>query len=172
MQNKIVLLMILFSTIWFSCEKDLSITDFEDEFGNYQPELKVEGLLQQDKPEDSIIRIIRTSAITDTDVYNGKDDDGDGDIDEYDETLPLIQDTSATVKITNLNSGEEFDFQYVAVADSFEHWEDEEDGDEGDGKDEEDGDDEDDEDERDEKDGDDEDKGAEAEDEKDSDPGS
>ena len=121
--------MILFSTIWFSCEKDLSITDFEDEFGNYQPELKVEGLLQQDKPEDSIIRIIRTSAITDTDVYNGKDDDGDGDIDEYDETLPLIQDTSATVKITNLNSGEEFDFQYVAVADSFVHWEDEEDGD-------------------------------------------
>lgn len=121
--------MILFSTIYFSCEKDLSITDFEDEFGNYQPELKVEGLLQQDKPEDSIIRIIRTSAITDTDVYNGKDDDGDGDIDEHDETLPLIQDTSATVKVTNLNSGEEFDFQYVAVADSFVHWEDAEDGD-------------------------------------------
>ena len=126
MQNRIALLMIiLFSTIWFSCEKDLSITEFEDEFGNYQPELKVEGLLQQDKPEDSIIRIIRTSAITDTDVYNGKDDDGDGDIDEYDETLPLIQDTSATVKVTNLNSGEEFDFQYVAVADSFIHREDE-----------------------------------------------
>jgi hypothetical protein len=119
--------MILFSTIWFSCEeKDLNITDFEDEFGNYKSELKVEGLLQQDKPEDSIIRIIRTSSITDTKVYNGKDDDGDGTIDELDEILSLIQDTSATVRVINLNSGEEIDFQYIAVADSFLYWEDEE----------------------------------------------
>jgi len=124
MNNKIALLVILLSTVWFSCEKELSITEFKDEFGDYQPELKVEGLLQQDKPEDSIIRIIRTSAITDIDVYNGKDDDGDGDIDEYDEILPLIQDTSATVNVTNLSSGEESDFRYIAVADSSIHWED------------------------------------------------
>lgn len=125
MNNRIVLLMTFFSTIWFSCEKNLSITDFEEEFGDYQPELKIEGLLQQDKPEDSIIRIIRSSAITATNVYNGRDDDEDGDIDEYDEILPLIQDTSATVKVTNLNSGEETDFQYIAVADSFVRWGDE-----------------------------------------------
>ena len=125
MNNKMALLVILFSTVWFSCEKELSITEFKDEFGDYQPELKVEGLLQQDKPEDSIIRIIRTSVITDIDVYNGKDDDRDGDVDEYDEILPLVQDTSATVSVTNLSSGEVSDFRYVAVADSFVRWEDE-----------------------------------------------
>ena len=114
-----ITLTMLLSTICLSCERELSVADFRDEFGNYQPELKVEGLLQQNKPEDSIIRIIRTAAITDTDVYDGIDDDGDGDIDEYDETLPLIQDTTATVKVTNLNSGEASDFGYVALADSF-----------------------------------------------------
>lgn len=119
MKNRIILLVILFSTVWLSCEKDLSISDFEDDFGNYQPELKIEGLLQQDKPEDSIIRIIKSSTVTDTELYNGRDDDGDGNIDEYDEVLARVQDTTATVKITNLNSGEIFDFQYVAMADSF-----------------------------------------------------
>ena len=126
MNTKLIFIIILFSTIWFSCEKDLDITDFKDEFGNYQPELKIEGLLQQDKPKDSIIRIIKTSSITDTDVYNGCDDDGDGEVDEYDEILALVQDTSATVTVTNLNSGVHFDFEYIAVADSFINWEDDE----------------------------------------------
>ena len=61
--------------------------------------------LDYDNPEDSIIRIIRTEAITESDVFDGIDNDGDGEIDEYDETLPLIQDTTATVTVTNLNSG-------------------------------------------------------------------
>ncbi len=113
-----ILAIVLLAAIWISCEKELDITDFEDEFGNYRPELKIEGLLQQDKPEDSIIRIIRTSTVTNTDVFNGIDDDGDGDIDEEDEILPLIEDASATVKITNLSSGETIDFQYMAAADS------------------------------------------------------
>ena len=102
-----------------SCERELDVADFRDDFGNYQPELKVEGRLQQDNPEDSIIRIIRTVAITESDVFNGIDDDGDGEIDEYDETLPLIQDTTAIVTVTNLNSGEEYEFQYVTVAEKF-----------------------------------------------------
>jgi len=95
---KFIFLLII-STVWFSCEKDLNISDFKDEFGNYQAELKIEGLLHPDKPEDSIIRIIKTSVITDNDLYNGIDDDGDGDIDEYDEILPLVQDTSAAIVI-------------------------------------------------------------------------
>ena len=89
MPNIRITLMMVLSTICLSCERELSVADFRDEFGNYRPELKVEGLLQQDKPEDSIIRIIRTDTITNTDVYNGIDDDGDGDIDEYDETCLL-----------------------------------------------------------------------------------
>ena len=99
-----------------SCERELEVADFKDDFGNYQPELKVEGLLDYDAPEDSIIRIIRTEAIAESDVFDGIDNDGDGEIDEYDETLPLIQDTTATVTVTNLNSGEAYEFQYVTLA--------------------------------------------------------
>ena len=98
-----------------ACERELEVADFRDDFGNYQPELKIEGLLDHDTPEESIIRIIRTEAVTEANVFNGIDDDGDGEIDEYDETLPLIQDTTATVTVTNLNSGEEYEFQYVTV---------------------------------------------------------
>lgn len=119
MKKMVLLLMITGSVCWIACDKELDITDFEDEFGNYQPELKIEGLLRLDKPEDSIIRIIRTSSITDKDVYDGRDDDGDGRIDEYDEVLALIQDTTATVIVRNLSSGDIFDFHFVAEADSF-----------------------------------------------------
>ncbi len=99
-----------------SCERELEVADFRDDFGNYQPELKIEGLLDYDNPEDSIIRIIRTEAITESDVFDGIDNDGDAEIDEFDETLPLIQDTTATVTVTNLNSGEAYEFQYVTLA--------------------------------------------------------
>ncbi|MBN2282229.1 MAG: DUF4249 family protein [Candidatus Marinimicrobia bacterium] len=126
MSKKIINLLFLLPLIWFSCEKELNITDFKDDFGNYEPELKIEGILQQDNPQKSIIRIIRSSAITDIDVFDGKDNDGDGEIDEYDEVLPLIQDTSAIVKIINLQTNEEFEFEFVASADSFVHWTDEE----------------------------------------------
>ena len=109
-------LVMLLVMMFLSCERELDVADFRDDFGNYQPELKVEGLLHRDNPEDSIIRIIRTEAITESDVFDGIDNDGDGEIDEYDETLPLIQDTTASVTVTNLNSGEEYEFQYVTVA--------------------------------------------------------
>lgn len=122
-----LLLLVLLSILWMSCEKKLNIADFKDEFGNYQPELKVEGLLRLERPEHSIIRIIRSSRITDNDLYNKKDDDGDGIIDEYDEVVALVQDTSATVTVTNLNSGVEIEFHYVAVADSAVHYEEDDD---------------------------------------------
>ena len=118
MQMLRISLIMLLSTICLSCERELDVADFKDDFGNYQPELKVSGRLRHDSPEDSIIRIIRTEAITDSDVFDGIDDDGDGEIDEYDETLPLVQDTTAIVTVTNLNSGEKYEFQYVTLADS------------------------------------------------------
>jgi hypothetical protein len=118
MKNLTVFLIILLAALWVSCEQVLDPSDFEDEFGDYRPELKIEGLLQQDKPEDSIVRIIKTITFLDRDINNGIDDDGDDEIDEEDEILPLIQDTSATVKVTNLNSGEAIDFHYLEDADS------------------------------------------------------
>jgi len=118
MRKRTCLLVPLLSLVWASCERDQSITDVEGDFGDYRSELKIEGLLQQDRPEDSIVRVIKTSTVTDTGLYNGVDDDGDGAVDELDEILPLVQDTSATVTITNLSSGEVTEFRYVAVADS------------------------------------------------------
>jgi len=116
MKKSKVFLIILLAALCVSCEEVLDPSEFEDEFGDYQPELKIEGLLQQDKPEDSIVRIDKTVTLTDTDIYNGIDDDGDGEIDEEDEILPLMHDTSATVKVTNLNSGEVIDFHYLEDA--------------------------------------------------------
>ena len=113
---KISMIMLL-STICLSCERELDVADFRDDFGDYQPELKVTGRLRQDNPADSIIRIMRTEAITDSDVFDGIDNDGDGEIDEYDETLPLVQDTTATVTVTNLRSGERYEFEYVELVD-------------------------------------------------------
>lgn len=122
MQMIKILLIMLLSTICLSCERELDVADFKDDFGNYQPELKVTGRLRQDNPADSIIRIIRTEAITDSDVFDGIDNDGDGRIDEHDETLPLLQDTTAIVTVTNLSSGVEYEFQYVELADRIVIW--------------------------------------------------
>ena len=68
-------LMVSISVLLFSCEKTLDIGGFSDEFGNYQSELKIEGLLKPDKPEESIIRIIKSVVITDNQLYNNIDDD-------------------------------------------------------------------------------------------------
>jgi len=124
-QNLMIILVIL---LCFSCEKELDITDFKEEFGNYHPELKIEGLLQQDNPQQSIVRIIKSSAITDNELYNGLDDDGDGDVDEEDEIIAQVQDTSASVKVIHVETGEEFLFTYVARADSLIRYMEEDDG--------------------------------------------
>ena len=124
MKKILIISILIFSIFMFSCQKELKITEFEDDFGNYKPELKIEGLLQNDNPQNSIIRIIKTSSITDPSVYNGVDDDNDGIVDEYDEILPLIQDTSATIILTEVSTGNEYDFQYVEKAGSFDEWSD------------------------------------------------
>lgn len=127
MKNKILVVIIMVSAFWFSCEKEMNITDFKDDFGDYEPELKIEGILRQDNPQKSIVRIISSSAITDTEIFDGKDNDNDGQIDEHDEVLPLIQDTTAEVKVINLDTGDEYEFEYVEKADQFEYWSDEDD---------------------------------------------
>ncbi len=124
MKHVIPLTVILFSIMFFACEKEINISEFRDEFGNYRPELKIEGLLQVDKPENSIVRIIKTSTITDNELYNDIDDDGE--IHDFSEILKQVQDTSATVTVTDLHSGAAFDFRYTDIADSTLHYDEEE----------------------------------------------
>lgn len=110
MKTKTIPMALLVTAIWSACERKVDIAEFENQFDSYRPELKIEGLLQQDRPENSIIRIIRSTRVTDSEPYNGRDDDGDGLVDEEDEILAGVQDTSATVTVTNLRTGEATNF--------------------------------------------------------------
>ncbi len=68
-----------------SCQEELSITEFADDYSAYQPELRIEAILDAVEPMNSIVRVDRTILVTDTSLFNGRDDDGDWD--------PLTDDT-------------------------------------------------------------------------------
>ncbi len=155
-----------------SCERKMNITDFSDDFAQYQEELRVEAILNASRPMSSVILIDHSIRLDDTTVFNGIDDDGDWQsyddangngrwdegerlnddlgldgiegspdgfpqrdagegngrpdagephVDEIDEILPLINDTTATVSLTNLNSGVIIPFIWTNEADSFQY---------------------------------------------------
>jgi len=155
------------------CEKDLSLNEFENDFGYYTPELRVEAILDATNPEQSIVRLDRSITIDDTTVYNGRDDDGDwcafsdlnnngqwdsgeplnddvgrdgipaneylprdegegngrpdpGEphVDEYDEIIPHLHDSTATISLSNIQTdspyfGQTVEFVWNSQADSF-----------------------------------------------------
>ncbi len=143
--------------ILLGCQEELSITEFEDEFRDYRSELRIEAILDPVNPWNSIVRVDSTILITDTTIFNGRDDDGDWDpltddvgedgiiggsdelgpekdkgegngipdqgephVDEYDEILPQIHDTTATITLVEIGTGfPVIDFAWEAVADSF-----------------------------------------------------
>ncbi|MCF7823231.1 MAG: hypothetical protein K9N35_03575 [Candidatus Marinimicrobia bacterium] len=75
--NTLRLLAIMILLMIVSCTEELSIADFSDDFENYQQELRIEGILDQKDFSKSIIRIDRTILVTDTTLFNGRDDNGD-----------------------------------------------------------------------------------------------
>lgn len=152
--SALVSLLLLFS----GCEKELNIANFADEYGDYQPELRIEAILDVVEPWDSIVRIDRTILVTDTVIFNGRDDDGDWDpltddvgedgfradpegfgppkdegegngrpdpgephVDELDEILPQLHDSTAAVALFDLTLGGSLamDFAWDPRADSF-----------------------------------------------------
>ena len=60
-----------------SCTEELSIADFAEYYKNYEQEIRIEGLLDNSNFANSIIRVDRTILVTDTSLYNGRDDNGD-----------------------------------------------------------------------------------------------
>jgi len=60
-----------------SCTEELSIADFEDDFKNYEEELRIEGVLNVSNFSESVIRVDKTILVTDTSLFNGIDDNGD-----------------------------------------------------------------------------------------------
>ncbi len=59
------------------CQEELSIAEFEDEFRDYQSELRIEAILDPVHPERSIVRVDRTILITDITIFDGVDNDSD-----------------------------------------------------------------------------------------------
>ena len=65
---------LLFFIYILACQKDLDITEFSSDFSDYTPELRIEALIL---PADStaIIRIDKSFLITDTKLYDCRDND-------------------------------------------------------------------------------------------------
>ena len=142
------------------CQKDISITAFADDYSAYKAELRIEAILNAVEPMQSIVRVDRTILVTDTSLFNGRDDDGDWDpltddtgedgvfasegtfgsekddgegngvpdpgephVDEYDEIISQLHDSTLTIQMYDVATGElRIDFAYEAQADSFEYF--------------------------------------------------
>ena len=76
MINKKLFILYVFSIFFISCEKELDITEFSDDFSFYNSELRIEALIL---PADStaIIRIDKSIPLDDANLYNCQDDDND-----------------------------------------------------------------------------------------------
>ncbi|MBA7642197.1 MAG: hypothetical protein GH143_08040 [Calditrichaeota bacterium] len=143
-------------SMFSGCQEELDIAEFADEYGDYEPELRIEAILDVVEPSNSIVRVDRTILVTDTTIFNGRDDDGDWDplvddvgedgvraadmpmggpdegegngrpdpgephVDEIDEILPQIHDTTVAVILWDLTVGSlVLDFAWNPEADSF-----------------------------------------------------
>ncbi|MBT6871595.1 MAG: hypothetical protein HOA66_09100, partial [Candidatus Marinimicrobia bacterium] len=71
--KSIIIISLLFLT---SCEKELLITEFSEDFSNYEPELRIEALILPTE-KTAIVRVDRSVLITDTSLYDCIDNDGD-----------------------------------------------------------------------------------------------
>jgi len=60
-----------------NCQQELNIAKFEDEFKDYEIELRIEAVLDPVNFMNSVVRVDRTILVTDTSLFNGIDDNGD-----------------------------------------------------------------------------------------------
>jgi hypothetical protein len=83
--NKIILFLsyLLLMTISLSCRKDLDITEFSDDFSNYNSEPRIEALILPFE-NTAIVRIDRSILINEESLYDCQDNDGDWDIETDD----------------------------------------------------------------------------------------
>ena len=65
-----ILILILLS----NCSRQLDISEFSDDFANYNPEVRIEALILPSY-NTAIVRIDRSVLINDTTIYNCRDDD-------------------------------------------------------------------------------------------------
>lgn len=154
-----------------SCSEKIAITEFKDDYDEYKSEPRIEAILNTTNLTESVVRIDRTILVTNTDIYDGKDNDGDwesyedlngngkwdkgeplnddigndpdgeegareaeegkGDgqptegephVDEIDEILPHVHDSSFNVALFEVESGKRvIDFKWSPNADDFQY---------------------------------------------------
>lgn len=59
------------------CEEEMLLTEFTDYGFEYTPEICIEAILDAENPQATVVRIDYSMAVTDTSIFNGRDDDGD-----------------------------------------------------------------------------------------------
>jgi len=74
MKTDKILLIIVGLLSSYSCEKELSITEFSDDFSNYEPELKIEALILPTE-NTAIVRVDKSYTLMDTTLYDCIDND-------------------------------------------------------------------------------------------------
>ena len=79
MNNYLKKILIFSYILLISCERELDINDFSDDFSDYTNELRIEALILPSN-NTAIVRIDRTIPLNETEIYNCIDDDGDWDI--------------------------------------------------------------------------------------------
>jgi hypothetical protein len=167
--NKLILPILTVLAVVSQCDKKIPITEFEDDFKEYKTEPRIEGILNTTDLEESVVRIDKTILVTNTDLYDGEDNDGDWEkyedlngngkwdkneplnddigvdpdgeegvrdakegkgngqpddgephIDELDEILPQIHDSTYNVFLYESESGKKvMDFKWSSRADAF-----------------------------------------------------
>ena len=75
MNYKNTILQFLCLILFSSCVKELDITDFTDEYGSFEQELRIEALMLPQN-QTAIIRIDKTIAIDDETLFDCEDDNG------------------------------------------------------------------------------------------------
>ncbi|MCK4578224.1 MAG: hypothetical protein KAU50_05500 [Candidatus Marinimicrobia bacterium] len=143
--------------VFGSCEEQLNIAEFADDYSEYESELRIEAVLDAVEPANSIVRVDWTMLVTDTSIFNGRDDDGDWNpetddtgkdgtitdegelgpppdegegngrpdpgephVDEYDEILPQLHDSTLTVALIDPATDDVLiEFAWQSRADSF-----------------------------------------------------
>jgi len=72
-----LLSLVLFLIFSPGCDKEMLLTEFTDYEFDYQPEIRIEAILNTEFPGQTVVRIDYTIPVTDTTIFNGRDDDGD-----------------------------------------------------------------------------------------------
>tara|TARA_Y100001970_G_C14203977_1_gene842797 strand:- start:474 stop:1865 length:1392 start_codon:yes stop_codon:yes gene_type:complete len=75
---KLKKIFILLFILLISCSKEIDISEFKNDFQNYQSELRIEALILPAE-NTAIVRIDKSVLINDREIYNCIDDDGDWD---------------------------------------------------------------------------------------------